>query len=269
MEKWIVTREIHMGYLKRTIYKGNVIEYEEEKKSINIDGDEIDDLRDFKILKKHGFIIPYAEEELEKQEQAREQEEREIEERRQKFLSGEDKVIKREKLPVIQDDSDEHPMIDISHTIKKTPDGKKKDEKMTIIKADQDAEERLVEQRQEMEIVQDDTLGDVDTSATPLNSGVKTFSKEEYAKIKEENEKKASKPFVDPRLKVAADAVDSVKHTGTGVVDNVEMENSDSSVVTNDTLKKAKKVTKPNKSGKRSVKDVKIEVDPNIDLSKL
>ena len=65
-EKFILTRTLHLGFVKDTFRAGAVIEHDEDRGVLIIDGRKFDDTRDLDILLRHDWIVPYDEEVLEK-----------------------------------------------------------------------------------------------------------------------------------------------------------------------------------------------------------
>jgi len=71
-KKYIVAcRELHLGHIKETFHAGTVIEYDEDKHTLVIDGRTFQDTRDFDVLQRQAekhpscaWIIPFAEEAL-------------------------------------------------------------------------------------------------------------------------------------------------------------------------------------------------------------
>lgn len=198
MESYILTRTMHLGFLKESFGKGAVIQYYPEKSILVVDGRKFEDYRDIEILKKQAvkkphdpWIIPYSEE-------------------ARAILLGEEMetapVVQPrddgDKMPVIQSDADSHEVIDIGHTkVSKISNAAKEAERnkvrsndLPVIKGDESVEERLAElkdakstdltaraervrlmtsQKAEMPVVRDDSLGAGSGSkSAALNAGL-------------------------------------------------------------------------------------------------
>ena len=198
-EKFILTTTLHLGFVKDTFRAGAVIEHDEERGILTIDGRKFNDTRDLDILRRHDWIVPYDEELLE-----------EI-----RGMKPEPVVQKKprpgENMKVVQSDEDlMGDPIDIRDTqvSKRNQEAKEasreaarnrdKNQKMEIIKGDESVEERLASlkdktdinsmservrlkrQRVNMTIVKDDSLGaGLGRSEIPLNAGQQIPSREE------------------------------------------------------------------------------------------
>ena len=198
-EKFILTTTLHLGFVKDTFRAGAVIEHDEERGILTIDGRKFNDTRDLDILRRHDWIVPYDEELLE-----------EI-----RGMKPEPVVQKKprpgENMKVVQSDEDlMGDPIDIRDTqvSKRNQEAKEasreaarnrdKNQKMEIIKGDESVEERLASlkdktdinsmservrlkrQRVNMTIVKDDSLGaGLGRSEIPLNAGQQLPSREE------------------------------------------------------------------------------------------
>jgi hypothetical protein len=204
-EKFILTppggRELHLGFIKETFRHGAVIEHDEASGRLIVDGRRFDDTRDLDLLKKHGWVIPYSEENL--AEVLGEQESSPVPTPKPKPGEG---------MEIVQSDEDSHETIDISHTqvSKRNQEAKEEartaaknretDRKMEIIKGDESVEERIARlsgktdmtsvaervrlkrQHAAMPIVHDDSLGagvGMSKSEIPLNAGQQLPSREE------------------------------------------------------------------------------------------
>lgn len=229
MSKWIMNKEMHLGFIRQTVGKGSIIEHDEDKNVLVIDGVTYDVVKDLNILRKHGLVLPYDESaaSIAKKEANTENEAREARIREHKGKDKDDS----QKMEIVRDDSEDHPMIDISHTKKQNHMPREINNDMEVIKGDEDPSERqakaeeLKEEQNEdkpekMPIVQDDSLGNVvgeaslNQTATP-----KSISAEEHEKIRQENQNKAKNGFVDNRIKQALDAANSINKKDTGTVD--------------------------------------------------
>lgn len=245
MSKWIMKQEMHLGFIRQTVGKGAIIEHDEEKNILIIDGNNYECIKDLTILKKYNMVDPYQDE-IAKQIQIEAQQESKQRENRIKIHKGmEDKD---EKLPIVKDDSEGRPYINIEHTKNKKNLLPKEIEKdIEIIKGDESPEDRKkefenklpilqddslegigpslnkkpeIKKAEAMPIVHDDSLGSVNNSI-PLNqtNNVKAMTAEEHNRIREENLKKAQKGFVDERIAKAIEAAESINRPDTGVIE--------------------------------------------------
>jgi hypothetical protein len=195
MEKYILTKSMHLGYVRESFGRGSVIVFYPDTLKLKIDGRTFEDYRDLEILKRHAeknpqnpWIVPFTEETL------------------SEILDGSLEpaplVQKRDNdfMTIIQSDADLHDTIDISNTkISKINSDKRemqrqhiKDDGLDIIRGDESVEERiarlktakntdlsaraervkLLEKRAKMPIIRDDSLGQVGGSAaSALNAG--------------------------------------------------------------------------------------------------
>jgi len=198
-EKFILTKTLHLGFVKDTFRAGAVIEHDEDKGRLVIDGRRFDDTRDLDILQRHGWIVPYDEEVLAEFRQAKSE----------PVVHEKPKPI--EGMKVVQSDEDLMPdPIDIRDTqvSKRNQEAKEaarnkakqrsENRQMEIIKGDETVEERLASlkdktdinsiservrlkrQKAAMPVVKDDSLGaGVGRSEIPLNAGQNLPSREE------------------------------------------------------------------------------------------
>jgi len=216
-EKWVLTRSIHLGYVKDTFGPGTVLEYEPDTRTLFVDGRRCDTAKDLDVLKKQAkmnpkapFIVPYTEGVVQ------EVESKDKEEMKQRAPIPEKKIPP--KMEVVVSDQDNMPdPIDIKYTqVSKIKNGqvieererkKNPNEKMEVIRGDETAAERVkrinaskideeearIEEKAntipKMEIVRDDSLGAAASSkSSSLNAGaVKHKSAEEIDKIRQEN----------------------------------------------------------------------------------
>lgn len=182
MSKWIVTKGVHLGFIKQTVGVGTIIEHDTKNQNLIIDGVAYSPTKDLDILKNHGFVEKYKKTRKDELKKVSEVAEKERDAKFKKF------DLKKEKMPVVKSDADLQKEIDISHTIKK-PRKAKKEENLEVIKMDETLQER-VERKQteipEMPIVKDDSLGD-NHSVTDAERK----SKEDYEKRRQDNIKKA------------------------------------------------------------------------------
>jgi hypothetical protein len=189
-EKWVLKRSMHLGYIKESLGAGTVIEHDESKGTLKIEGRVFENTNDLVILKKKDWVVPYSKDAVD-----------------QIKSSGAAPVVKltpqelKEKpkhMQVVKSDSDLMTKeIDIKHTkiAKKEPHDPKA--KMEIVKGDETAAERIARLQSEipkMPIVKDDSLGEVvaNKKEPALNAGqVKSLTAEEHEAFRLEGLKKA------------------------------------------------------------------------------
>lgn len=185
MEKWIVKRQVHLGFIKVTVNTGTIIEHNEAANKIVIDGIEYMPAKDLDILKRHGYVEKYSKDVKEELDKQVIEEEKVEKEKFKKFNE------KKTKMKIVNSDADEHPIIDISHTRKK-PVMKEISNDMEIIKAEETLQERVERKATsipKMPIVEDDSLGETVSKSLDTKTVIK--SQEEYEKIRKENLEKA------------------------------------------------------------------------------
>lgn len=199
MESYILTKSMHLGYLKETFGRGAVIKFDPRNRKLTIEGRQFDDVRDIEILKRQAvknpdrpWIVQYSDEVLAAI--------------RGELDEPEEAVPRRapngEGMPIVQSDEDSHQTIDIRHTqvsrIKKEANeaarNKTRSEDLPVVKGDQSVEERLAELRSakdtdlsaraervrlmsarkaELPVVRDDSLGHAGGSkSAALNAGL-------------------------------------------------------------------------------------------------
>lgn len=202
-DKYILTVKagLHLGHIKETFSAGAVLEYDEARKCLIVDGRKFDDTRDIDILKRqaakdpnHAWMVPYSEELLTM-----------IRDQKAAVAPAPQKPRPGENMQIIKSDSDLTDPIDIKATqiskrnneVKEAARNKVKAEGMPIIRGDETVEERLAALKDKtdinsmaervrlkqagvkMAIVHDDSLGtSVSRSATPLNAGQALPSRE-------------------------------------------------------------------------------------------
>jgi hypothetical protein len=192
VEKWVMTRGMHLGFIKESLSAGTIIEHNLEDRFIKADGRKFDSDKDLDILKRHGWVVPYSEEVVQ-----------EIIEQ-----GGVTAVVQQpapddkkvEPMKVIKSDADlMGDDIDISHTV--TANRKAAEEAddggLEVIKGDESPEDRvkrLESSIPKMKVVQDDSLGYGDGKAMALNAGKtsgKAMTASEVESIRQENLAKA------------------------------------------------------------------------------
>ena len=190
-EKYIVAaKQWSLGFLKETVYQGNVITVDHDKNQISIDGRMFPDTRDMDIAKRQAerfpnnpLIVPFTDADYQ----------------RLKFSKvastvAQPKPKPGENMKIEQSDEDLHDIIDISSTqvskrkreAEEASRTKVKRDGMPIIKGDESPEERVERIRAEklaegkMPIVHDDSLGvSGGSKAAALNAGQKLPSRTE------------------------------------------------------------------------------------------
>jgi len=183
-EKFIVaTKQWSLGFIKETVYQGNVITVDYAKGQISIDGRVFPDTRDIDIAKRQAerfpgnpLIVPFSEEMFARLKGSR------------TATAPTPKPKPGENMKVIQSDEDLHEEIDISGTqiskrkreAEEAAKSKVKKDGMPVIRGDESPEERVERIRAEklagekMPVVRDDSLGvDGGSKASALNAGQK------------------------------------------------------------------------------------------------
>lgn len=223
-EKWILTvRELHLGHCKETFRAGAVIELDELRNQLIIDGRRFDDTRDLDVLKRHDmkfpdnpWLIPYSKE------------------GRAAIMQGKIAAApaarplqKDQQLQVIQSDEDLNEPIDIRDTQisrvhaaeKEAIRVKVKTNGMEIIRGDETVEERIASLKGKtdmgsiaerarlkasgsvkMAVVKDDSLGAGFTgkNAVSMNAGQHLPSREEA-----ESKSEDARAYADARKQEA------------------------------------------------------------------
>lgn len=187
-ERWVLKKSMHFGCVKESFLAGTEIQYIPEDRNMRINGRIYDNVTDFDILRRHGWVVPYDENEAE-----------ELKSTAKPLQQPNEKSKKHEKMKIIKSDEDEMESIDIRDTqiANRKKEAKEKEhkeaiEKMEIIKGDETPKERrdrIADEKKKMEIVEDDgsLSGDLIGKQTPLNAGmVKERTAEEVQKMREE-----------------------------------------------------------------------------------
>jgi len=196
-EKYIITqKELHLGYIKETFYAGAVIEHDEVKHTLIIDGRKFNDTRDLDILKRqvernpnNPWIVPFSESVL-----------AEIKASVTPKVTSQKNVQLGKFMKTVQSDEDlMKEEIDIRDTqvskknasAKEASRQKVKKEGMVVVRGDESIEERLSSLKEKNDIsslservrlkssgsvkipvVKNDSLGSVvGSNAMPLNAG--------------------------------------------------------------------------------------------------
>jgi hypothetical protein len=189
-EKYIVAvRQWGLGFLKETVFQGNVIAVDRVKNTLTIDGRVFSDVRDIDIAIRQAencpsnpLIVPFTEENLARLKSS-------------KQMAVMPKTNKtKDKMEVITSDEDLHNSIDISDTqiSRKSKEAKEaersaaKNDKLTVIVGDEKPEDRVQRLKYEelkknsMPIVRDDSLGvETGSKGAALNAGQKLPSRAE------------------------------------------------------------------------------------------
>jgi len=173
VEKWVICRTVHLGITRDSFSPGTVIEHYPEEMSVVIEGKRYDSDRDLLALRKleektgQQWIVPFSAKAV-------------AEARKVPGVLAKDKPPMpgegHDKMPVVKCDSDELGEIDISATKQRPHTQKDTGKKMEVIRGDESAEDRIARLQNEipkMQVVRDDSLGDI--SGPSLNiGGVKT-----------------------------------------------------------------------------------------------
>jgi hypothetical protein len=190
MEKYVVAaKQWALGFLKETLYQGNVITVDREANQIVVDGRALKDIRDIDIAKRQAekfphnpLIVPFTEENLRKYKEAGAV---------APMSLKKNKVGK--ELEVVRADEDLHDTIDISSTQiskrkREAEDASKvrgKNEKLPVITGDESSQERLerlreIKASEKIPIIRDDSLGvEGGSKSVALNAGQKLPSRQE------------------------------------------------------------------------------------------
>ena len=239
VEKYILAKRQYLGYINEGFNIGSVIELDPEKKSLRIDGRKFDDTRDIELLKTVSSrkphdppLVVYSEEVL------------------QDILGATsapkvpEKITNRKQsMPIVQHDDDEHEVIDIRHTQesrinreKRESQERAKSDSLDVIQGDESPSERLANtqksdgmnaiaervrrmqesdiRKSQIPIVHDDSLG---SSEKSLNSGTKVSGRRaeetpdevngKYEKLKKEAEEKRQQAMIEEGLNPDEDEV--------------------------------------------------------------
>jgi len=203
-ERWVVNTAMHLGLVKYSVSVGTVIEFDPAERKMYIDGQSFEDIRDLEILKNNGWVDEYSEAGAKATKQRGEQQEAERDARMAEMKEP------ATEMPVVQSDSDDHDIIDISHTRKEKDTGTREvSNDMEIIRGDEPIEERIARlnaekaEKDAMPVVRDDSLGD-GVGGQSLNAGaVTTKTAEEHERLRKEGQEKAAKGFTDERVVAA------------------------------------------------------------------
>jgi len=187
-EKYIVAaKQWSLGFLKETVYRGNVLEVDRDKGTLAIDSRKFTDTRDIDIARRQAerfpdnpLIVAFTEETL------------------RQIKSGASAVAKPkpkpgENMKIERSDEDMHDTIDIADTqvSRKTREAKDaerakvKSNALPVVRGDETAEVRLArlhdeKLKEKMPIVHDDSLGvEGGSKAAALNAGQKLPSLDE------------------------------------------------------------------------------------------
>jgi hypothetical protein len=188
-EKWIMTQTMHLGGCDMAFGAGTVIAHDTEMDCLKIRGCVYQNTIDLRILKKHGWVVPYSEEAIA---------EYEAEEEDRPFVQPVPEELQEKRhMEVVQSDADlMNKDIDISWTKNRPQELEAgKDKELPVIRGDESLEERqrrvneLKSTPAKMPVVQDDSLGMDGMSS--LNSGqVPVRTAEEHARLRAEAERK-------------------------------------------------------------------------------
>lgn len=201
MESYILTRSMHLGYLKETFGRGAVISFNPEINKMTIDGRSFDDHRDLEVLKNQACKKPHAPWIVQYSKEA-------LQDIRGELHETAPAVPKRtpngEGMEIVKSDEDMFETIDIRDTKVSARNQERvdaerqkvKDQGMPIIQGDQTVEERIAElktakdsdisaraarvrlmseRKADMPIIHDDSLGAGTGSASAsMNAGMVT-----------------------------------------------------------------------------------------------
>lgn len=230
-EKWVLMKSMHLGFLRDSFPRGCIIEFDPATKVLTMDGrvfensDKIDTVKDLSILKAQAerhpeapWVIPYT------PEAAAEARASSV-----PVQKPSPKKEERDTMKVVRSDEDLMDVdIDISHTQVSKRKQEDRDaatrqveeEGMPIIRGDETPEERVARLQTtvpKMEVVQDDSLGDIVGPSLNQGKAPKGRSKEEIAQIRRENLAKARKAKA---AKAAKSKARKAKKLGSGVQRN-------------------------------------------------
>ena len=215
-KKWILSgvKEIHLGYIKESFRRGAIIELDTEHGLLIISGRKFPETRDLAVLQNRTLMHPEAPWITPYTEESNQQIKDEIS--GLKASTPARKPRPGENMEIVQDDYDDHPLIDIRDTqvSKQTKIAKQNarlashnreiGRKMEVIRGDETADERierldrleelrgkgdmrslservaLKDRRVAMPIIHDDSLGiGVGRSEIPMNAGQHITTREE------------------------------------------------------------------------------------------
>jgi hypothetical protein len=199
IEEYILTRGMHLGYVKETFGKGAIIRFNPDTRRMTIDGRMFDDYRDIQILKSQAiknphnpWIVQYSDEAL-----------REIRGESDEVVPAVPKrAPNNDGMNIVQSDEDSHETIDIRHTqvskIKQAEQEaarqKKQSGEMPVVEGYQSVEDRIAElkdrpdtdlsaraervrlmsgKKASMPVVHDDSLGaSTGSKSSAMNAGM-------------------------------------------------------------------------------------------------
>jgi len=236
-EKYVLARkELHFGYVKETFRAGAVIEHDEEKHVLVVDGRKFTDCRDLEVLKRQAennpdnpWIIPWSDDAVKEAKASFP-----VAERKQKPKPGEGMKVVRSDEDLMDTD------IDIRDTqvskknaaAKQAVRQKVKTDGMEIIRGDETVEERIASLKgkndltsmservrlkatgsAKMQVVKDDSLGSVagGSRAAAMNAGQVIPSRAEV-----EAKTAAAKAAADVRKREAESKRSQVSQEGSG-----------------------------------------------------
>jgi len=204
VEKWVLLRSLHLGHIKESVRAGCLIECDRDANKLVIDGRTYESTKDLDILRKHGWVRPYDE-------NASEGFDEEPVVKSNPDSKANQKNIDRLKMSIEVSDEDSMPTpIDIRHTKQHGIQRVAKKNDLTVIRGDENAEERLARlqtQRKEMPIVEaDDSVMAMAAGHGSLNEGqVKARTAEEVERLRQEAIEKAQARKVEAEKKKTAE----------------------------------------------------------------
>src|SRR5210317_1377688 len=60
IEKWVMTKSMHLGFIRESFSAGTTIAHNVEDGSVFIEGRKFDTSKDLDILKRHGWVVPFS-----------------------------------------------------------------------------------------------------------------------------------------------------------------------------------------------------------------
>ena len=191
VEKWILTKAVHFGFMKQTFKMGDVLSINRETNQVTLPSGRVEqDSRDLDICISSGIAVPFSQQTVDNIS-------REIKTEKERIAKRFPKV-EAPKMKVTQSDNDlMEREIDISHTnVKKAAEEAPKDGKMKVIR------DRQTDDIRGMSIVRSNAADEADTQKSIPIPGAK---KSENVVVVPRNVVKTAKT-VDEKKKSAAEA---------------------------------------------------------------
>lgn len=211
IKKWVLNREVHLGFIKETFQPGTVLEVDTINQVLCANGREFKDIRDIEILQRLDFLEPYSVAQV----KAIIKTAASSDSQRLRDLEKEPRD-KQRYMEVVKSDADlMGKEIDIRYTKTPKKEAKVKGGKLPVIRGDETFEERRARLSKlhpiisQMPIVVDDSLGVDDDTFPSRNTGSnKTGKKKKVARRKVARRKVARRKSV---VKAKAKAKGKVK----------------------------------------------------------